>query len=130
MAALDVSVEHNDYRLLGSLAHLSLGTGHAVVQLYGGTRPVLGGAPTTLLAECGLDDSIGALTSHQLVLVPGLDGLVVAGGVATWARCLNRNGDISFDCDVSNLLGSAPIRMSNTVLAAGGYARIVSAVFG
>lgn len=122
-----ITVEHNEARLAGSLAHLDSGTGHARICIYDGARPALGAQPTGhLLVELVLPKPCGVIADNKLTLTPGDDGLVLLSGAATWARVLCGNGDVAFDCDVSDMQGSAAIKLPSTTLYAGGVTRLVS----
>ena len=126
---LEISSAHNDYRLGGTLAHLNLGSGAARVRLYPAPRPALGAAPAgAMLTEIGLTNPAGTVSGGALTLTPAADGMNVAGGVAAWGRVVNGNGDLSFDCTVTDLAGTGEIKMATTTLVLGGAARITSAV--
>lgn len=128
---LEISSAHNGYRLAGTLSHLNLGAGAARVRLYPTPRPALGGTPAgAMLVEIGLTNPAGSVAGGVLTLTPAADGVVATGGVATWARVVNGNGDLSFDCDVTALAGAGEIKMASTTLISGGAARITSAVLG
>ena len=127
---VSISSAHNVARLAGTLSYLDTGAGHARVRLYDGTRPAAGGAATTLLAEIALDKPCGAISNNVLVLTSSDIPLIVASGVAMWARVVNGNGDMAFDCDVSNQAGSGDIKLVSTTLYAGGKAVLSSALLG
>lgn len=128
---IQISTALNDQRLAGVITFLGLGTPAAVARLYSGTRPAFGTAPTgTLLVEIPLQEPIGQVANGSLAITPSDEALILADGVATWARVLNGEGAIAWDCDVSNLAGTGEIRISSTTLYAGGYTRIISGTLG
>lgn len=127
-----ITVEHNEFRLAGTLGLLNTGTGNAGFWLFGNTRAASvndapGAAP---LATILLDDPAGVIGSGVLTLTPGDDALVSVSGVALWARCFNGDGDTVFDCDVSDSAGTATVKLPSTSLFAGGVTRLFSGVLG
>jgi len=54
--------------------------------------------------------------------------MITATGQASWARIVNGEGDLAWDCDVSDLNGAGELRLPSTTLYAGGSTRIVSGV--
>jgi hypothetical protein len=124
----------NDFKnaaLQGRLDYLNLGTGVARVLIYADNvaRPATGATATgTLLVTLELADPAGTISAGDLTLVAGDDAIVAASGTALWARVINGNGDIAFDCDVSNTAGSAELKLPSTALFAGGTTRLVSGV--
>ncbi|MFZ6713028.1 hypothetical protein [Undibacterium sp. TC9W] len=56
------------------------------------------------------------------VLTASAFGLIGVTGQATWARVVNGNGDIAFDCDVTDTAGNGVIQLESTQLYAGGKA--------
>jgi hypothetical protein len=108
-----------------------LGTDVARILIYGDDqpRPATGAtASGTLLVTLELDKPSGSISAGQLTLIAGADALVASSGTALWARVINGNDDIAFDCDVSNTSGSAEIQLPSTALFAGGTTRLVSGV--
>jgi hypothetical protein len=117
--------------LQGRLDFLDLGTDVARILIYGDDqpRPATGAtASGTLLVTLELDKPSGSISAGQLTLIAGADALVASSGTALWARVINGNDDIAFDCDVSNTSGSAEIQLPSTALFAGGTTRLVSGV--
>lgn len=130
MSDIAITLEHNEYRLGGTLAHLNLGVGVSRIRIYGNVRaPSVNAAPgASPLVELPLADPAGSITAGLLYLAPGADALILSSGEATWARVVNGNGDTSFDCDVSDTAGTATVRLPDTTLFAGGVTRLVSGV--
>lgn len=128
-----ISTEHNEDRLTGTLNNLSRGPNPAKLKFYSGTRPAGGGAVTTLICTVTLQDPAGTVASNKLTLASPADALVVADGVATWARFETGEGNPSMDWDVVE--EGAPdttnkIVLESTTLYAGGGIRIISAEIG
>jgi hypothetical protein len=124
----------NDFKnaaLEGRRDYLDLGSGVARILVYGDDepRPATGATATgTLLVTLELDKPSGLISAGELTLIEGDDAIVAASGTALWARVINGNGDIAFDCDVSNTAGSAELKLPSTALFAGGTTRLVSGV--
>ena len=128
---IQISTALNDHRLDGVITFLALGTPVAVARIYSGARPAFGTTPTgTLLVEIPLQEPIGLVANGSLAITPSDEALILADGEATWARVVNGEGSIAWDCDVSNLAGTGEIRISSTTLFAGGYTRIISGTLG
>jgi hypothetical protein len=126
-----ISTELNEYRLNGVIAFLAGGAEHARANLYDGVRPPLGGTPTgNLLVSIVLMEPLGTVAEGLLALTPTDEVMITTTGQATWARIVNGNGALAWDCDVSDLNGSGELRLPSTTLYAGGYTRLVSGVLG
>ena len=131
MADIDISQQHNEYRLEGTLQHLSLGPAAPKMQVYPLPRPAPGDPPTTpLLVEIELDDPPGVVSSGVLPITATGTFLVVNSGEAGWARFVNGSGEWSIDARVSDASGDAPVRLSDTTLFAGGQVALILAVLG
>lgn len=126
-----ISVALNEYRLGGTLEFLNVGSGVAHILIYDSTRPANGAAITTevLLVDIPLLDPPGTVGSNKLSITTPPDALILASGVATWARIINGDGVHGIDCDVTDIAGAGPVKMASTTLYAGGIARILSAEF-
>lgn len=124
----------NDFKnaaLQGRLDYLNLGTGVARILIYGNdvARPTTGATATgSLLVTLELDDPAGSISAGDLTLEPGDDAIIAISGTALWARVINGDDDIAFDCDVSATGGSGEIQIPSTTLFAGGTTRLVSGV--
>ena len=128
---IQISTELNDYRLNAVVNFLAIGTQNASVRIYSGVRPALGAPPTgDLLATIVLVEPIGEVEDGLLSITPTDEALIETGGVATWARIVNGDGALAWDCDVSGLDGTGELRLPSTTLYAGGYTRIVSGLLG
>jgi len=128
---LHISTTHANDRLNGTVSSLDRGTAHAKIRLYNGTQPAAGGSATTLLAEIVLTKPCGTVTGGVLTLTQENDyDIAVANGVATWARFIDGDGNWSIDCDVSDAAGSAPVKIDDTSIIAGGQVILMSAVLG
>jgi hypothetical protein len=119
----------NEYRLQGVMAFLAQGSEGARAEFYDGVRPALGGAPLgQLLVAIALSEPIGTVAEGVLTLTPTAEVMITATGQATWARLVNGEGAVAWDCDVSDLTGTGELRLPSTTLYAGGFTRIVSGV--
>lgn len=96
------------------------------IHAYTGTMPVDGAAVTdqTLLASWVLSDPSGTVADGEFVLSAGLDALVMADGVMTWARVLDSSSGWLMDMDTGGAGSGAAIIVSPAQLYAGGTARI------
>lgn len=128
---IEISTELNEYRLNGVIAFLALGAENAKVHVYDGERPPLGGPPAGhRLASILLVEPIGTVADGLLILAPTPEVMILASGEAAWARIVNGDGALAWDCDVSDLNGSGELRLPSTTLYAGGYTRLVSGTLG
>jgi len=124
-----ISTALNEYRLQGVMAFLAQGIDGARAEIYDGVRPVFGAVPLgKLLVAIGLAEPIGTVAEGVLTLTPTKEVMITATGQATWARVVNGEGTVAWDCDVSDLNGTGELRLPSTTLYAGGFTRIVSGV--
>lgn len=128
---IQISAELNAYRLNGVITFLSAGSENARAEIYDGVRPALGGTPSgNLLASIVLMEPLGAVADGLLTVATTNEVMIGNTGQATWARIVNGNGALAWDCDVSDLNGTGELRLPSTTLYAGGYTRIVSGLLG
>lgn len=128
---IQISSALNDYRLNAVVNFLAIGTDNASVRIYGGVRPAFGAAPSgDLLATLVLIEPIGDVEDGELAITPTAEALIETSGEATWARIVNGDGELAWDCDVSDLNGTGELRLPSATLYAGGYTRIVSGLLG
>jgi hypothetical protein len=126
---IEVSQALNEARLQGLVGFMAVGGKAALVQIYGGIRPVLGATPLgDLLVEIPLKTPVGTVAEGRLTLAPTDEVLITNTGQATWARVVNSQGVLAWDCDVSDLDGRGELRLASTTLYAGGFTRLVSGV--
>lgn len=132
MTDIVITEAHNEARLAGTLAFLNLGAGRAKIQIFSNTRAAtpLTAPGMSPMVEIELADPAGEVVDGTLVLARDEDALILASGEATWARVLNGDAYAAFDCDVSDILGTATVRLPSTTLFAGGVTRLVSGVLG
>lgn len=118
--------------MTGYLTFLGQGAGSARIQLYGGTRPAFKAAPgSAMLGEITLQEPCGTVgATGTLTLLASADAMVTATGTATWARIINGDDVIAWDCDVSDMAGSAEIRLNSTTLYIGGNTALASGTLG
>ena len=102
---------------------LEAGSGDIAIDLHPDGEPgtplasILQSAPT-VLDESGL----------RVEFEADIQGLIVANGVATWARIRNRSGAHWADCTVSDADGDGDIKLVTTSLGIGAFVRLHSAV--
>jgi hypothetical protein len=126
-----ISSELNEFRLNAVIAFLSGGAENARAEIYDGVRPALGGTPAgNLLASIVLMEPLGTVANGLLSVATTNEVMIGNTGQATWARIVNGNGALAWDCDVSDLNGTGELRLPSTTLYAGGYTRIVSGLLG
>jgi len=124
-----ISPALNEFRLQGVIAFLALGSDAARAEIYDGLRPVFGAVPAgELLVAIVLREPIGTIAEGVLTLTPTDEVMITATGQATWARIVNGEGAVAWDCDVSDLNGIGELRLPSTTLYAGGFTRIVLGV--
>jgi hypothetical protein len=128
---IQISTALNDYRLDAVINFLDIGTQNATVRIYSGNRPAFGAPPQgDLLATIVLVEPLGEVEGGQLSITPTPETLIEIGGMATWARVVNGDGALAWDCDVSGMEGDGELRLPSTTFYAGGYTRIVSGLLG
>ena len=142
---MDKSTAHENARIAAakdpanaaSLALLAAtGAPFAALALYGGQRPDPGAAPSGALlvsipmtARAGVTDNV----NHQIVIDTPIEAQITgadeqSGTAATWARIFTPSGGWWADLSVSATGGSGEIKMANTTLYNGAYARVIDAV--
>ena len=126
-----ISTALKNCRLESVVAFLQLGTDGATANIYDGVRPALGAVPGgALLVTIPLAAPVGTVAAGLLTVTPTADALNAATGQATWARIMNGNGELAWDCDVSDPNGTAELILTSTTLYIGGFTRIVSGTLG
>lgn len=129
---IDISVAHNNARLLGTRDFLDEGADNATLEIYGTTRPTPGDPPGgDPLVVITLAKPCGAIVSNKLELEQDAVGgdMITLSGTAAWGRLMNGDGAWAGDGDVSLAAGDAPFKLSGDSLAiyAGGYVVLGSA---
>ena len=129
---LSITTAHNNARLTGTLAFLDTGTANAALRVYGGTRPATpNDSPgSAMLVEIGLTKPAGTVNAGALLLTQAADGIIAESGTATWARAVNGDAATAFDCDAGQGTGAWEVQLVQSVLYAGGAAKLVSATLG
>ena len=123
---IDISIAHNNARLLGTRDFLDDGTGNAVLEIYGTTKPDPGDPPGgDPLVTLVLAKPCGSIVSNKLDLVQEEVGgdMVLFSGTAVWGRLVNANGDWAGDGTVSLAAGDGAFKLAGDSLDlyAGGY---------
>ena len=127
--SVTIAIAHHNARLAATLAFLNAGAGSPSLRIYAGARPatpdaVAGG---TLLATIDLAKPAGSISSGVLHLAAADDGLIMATGVAAWARLLAADASVALDLDCGDAASNADVKLASTQLYEGGFARLVSA---
>lgn len=123
-----ISQEHNDFRLLGTLAHLDTGPGKATLEIYDDEQPEGGGAAPSPLVTFTLTKPSGAVADHKLTLEAEAVPLVMRSGTATWGRLKTASGALNMDVTVSAVGGPGHVWLDNLDLLAGGSVQLVKAI--
>lgn len=128
---MQISTALRDARLVAVLTFLALGTENAKVQIFDGVQPDFGATPVGApLVEIALNEPVGTVAGGVLTVTTTSEYMVANSGVATWARVINGEGTIAWDCAVGDLNGAGPLKLSSTTLYAGGYTRLVGGTIG
>jgi hypothetical protein len=109
-----------------SYARLIASPGPAVIQLFEGP-PATG----TLVAELPVPDAVLGLDTDatQINATAAIEGQVATAGITDSARILDGAGAWWADATVTDEDGDGDIRLQDTNLQAGAFARITSATF-
>jgi len=123
----DASTSLKSAQLSAWVAHLDTGPGTASLEIYTGTAPVPGAAPTSsvLLVSIMLPKPVGTVLDGVLTLAVSALSLNVASGGADWARWYTAAGVWAGDSDVSNDAGDGFVRLADTTLFVGGKAQVI-----
>ncbi len=128
---IEISNALNGYRLQGVITFLALGTEQARAHVYAGPRPSLGAPPQgPLLVSIVLAEPLGTVVDGVLEVAATNEALILTTGEAKWARIVNGQGALAWDCDASDLEGTGELRLPTTTLYAGGYTRILTGLLG
>lgn len=92
------------------------------LQIYDGTQPAAGAAITDqiLLAQFDLDASPGSANGAGFTLATPLSVLVIADGIASWARLLAAGDVWAMDFDVGASNSGAALTLNPIQIYAGG----------
>lgn len=125
-----ITPEHNHARLSATLAFLDTGSAPARLRIYSGARPEMPWADPMgeLLVEIRLSKPAGTIGSGLLTLTQQENGLIVASGIASWARLVNGDDVAAMDLDCSDTDAGGDIQLISLMLYLGGDARMVSAI--
>ncbi|TXI17683.1 MAG: hypothetical protein E6Q67_12950 [Roseateles sp.] len=130
-----ITDEHNQFRLVGTLAHLDTGSGKAAVEIYDGDMPEQGEPTGNLLVSIPLTKPAGTLVGGKLALTAESIPLVLRSGqascgvVRTAAGHLSMVGDVSAASETDEAMMGA-IKLDKVDLLAGGSVQLVSALIG
>lgn len=131
---MKISASLNTARLNATVSWFSEGSGVPVAEIYDGEQPSFGGEATgNLLVTISLPLPIGSVIDNTIAMTASEMALIVASGVPVWARIKNANGEHAWDCPValeSDEESTAPLRLSQMLLYAGGFVALTSGVLG
>lgn len=99
---------------------IDAGAGAGFLRYYNGTKPAVGGAATTLIAELTFSDPAAAGAAAGLWTASAITGEASApnAGTVTWARIVDSTGTVVADCTAGDV-GTEDIVLDNAVIAAG-----------
>lgn len=116
------------------LSTIDYGAGNSTICFYTGTKPTspsipANGTTQVLLGTCTCSAVAGVAASRALTFnTITQDSAADATGTATWARIFNGDGIGVIDVDVSDLTGTAFLKMNSTSIIAGGPISVTSLV--
>lgn len=109
---------------------IDAGAAAGTIAFYDGTMPAdadTAVSTQTLIATLTFSDpAFGDATAASSVVTTATanavtaDTSIDANGTITWARVADSDGNVVFDCDVTNTGGGGTITMANTTVTAGG----------
>lgn len=117
----------------GAVDAIDTGSGTAKLNIYGGTRPanpataagssplVSFDLPNPCFGNAAMVSSNAKASANAITPVNAS-----AGGTATWARVLDRNGNAYNDVDVTDTSGSGEVKLSSTTVVNGTETSVVS----
>lgn len=113
--------------LQASFVRLVEDTQPACIEIYTGADPDTG----TLLVVVEMTGAVGSIdeVTHRINLAAPIEGQITTAGEAGCARVFDGAGEWWGDATVSDTEGDGEIKLQDTALAAGAFARITSAHF-
>lgn len=125
---IQITQEHNEYRLAGTLNCLDAATLPAKCAIYGGVRAETVYHPPASIpfVTFTLQKPAGYITDGILYLLPqNPSEFVWVTGVPTWARFFNGDGVTVMDTHAGYGVGVWEVVIDKEVLYAGGYAAML-----
>lgn len=110
---------------------MDAGSGPGTIEFYDGAMPV-GGPATAVGAQVLLGVLVcsdpSASVEDGIITFSAVtqDSAANAGGIASWARVKDSDGNAVADYDVTNEAGSGAIKVNTTTIFAGGPIQMVS----
>jgi hypothetical protein len=126
---IQISQEHNEYRLDGSLRCLNSATLPPICDIFGGVRAesVYHPSPTLFLVRFVLQKPAGYISDGVLYILPlNPSEMVLRTGTPTWARFYNGDEVVVMDTDAGFGQGFWEVEIDKEVLYAGGYAAMLT----
>lgn len=108
------------------------GISNGKIRIYTAPKPLSPmDTPTGVqLVEIILTKPCGNISTNTLYLTQQSDSIIMASGVASWARILNSDNLPILDMDCSDANGTGDLKLSETILYAGGYISLLSCAIG
>jgi len=125
---IGLSTTVRNARLTAIKDAIDAGSGAGKLKFYNGARPATGGAGTTLLGTCTLNDTCGTVADGVLTFdvdPKPTDSTADATGTVTWARITD--SDDTFVADLSVGTADADIIVNLTSIVAGGVIEVTAA---
>ena len=100
----------------------------AILKIFSGSKPAVGGAETTKLAQLTFSGNIGTTTNGVITLaIPPSDTSADATGTASWARITKADGTtVAIDMTVTATGGGGDLTLDSTSITLGGTVAITS----
>jgi len=110
---------------------IDAGAGAGTIEIYDGTMPATpatGVTTQTLLATLTFSDPSKSSTSNGVLTFAAInsDTSAAATSTATWARVKDSNGNVIFDCDVTDGDGNGVIKLTPAAIQATSVVAITS----
>ena len=131
---IESSIELKTAANQGRLSYLDQGPNPAALYVFGGARAAsiltpAAGSPLCIITLATPAGTVDGMTG-ALLLAQTEDGLILAGGAATWCRAFNGDGAACFDMDAGLEGSGAEAIFAATTLYAGGALRLLSCNLG
>lgn len=117
-----VSQALNEARLQAVITFLASGTPNAYVSIFD--------ADDIKLVDISLAEPLGTVADNLLTITATDEAMITTSGTASYAKVFNGDGALGWHCDVTDLNGAGPLKLSQAQLYAGGYVRLVSGSLG
>ena len=131
MANIRIATDTRNGMLDAMNTKLNAGSGAAKIRIYDGTQATNANTAIgaqVLLAELPCTDPAAPASATGTLTFSAItnDSSADATGTATWARVLDSDNNVIFDCDVTNTAGSGTLKLNTTSIVSGGPVAITS----